>query len=236
MPIDAAAIEVAVVEAHIVLVATVKRVVGGTPGLFPFALVEVFSVLIVVADDREQPHARGTERLADLRLQRCVEAAIVLHVVAHAQSVDGHVGGQSFQSLTHVGHRLLGEAGHIGDLHWIVVRAGIVRTIGVGHLRVAEDEHGIAVLLARGQRFQPEVIDRVGRRDTLIDACRVVLVAVRGHLGPVGNGVVDVVRGGAATQRVVARRVGLHALDAVADCHRGYWRAVGAPQRALYHR
>ena len=63
-----------------------------------------------------------------------------------------------------------------------------------------------------------------------------VLVAVRGHLGPVGDGVVDEVCGGPAAQGIVAQRVGLHALDAVADGHSGYRCAVGASQCALYHR
>ena len=46
-----------VVEAHIVFVATVERIVGGSPALFPFPAVEGVAVLVVVAYDGEQAHA-----------------------------------------------------------------------------------------------------------------------------------------------------------------------------------
>ena len=44
------AVELDVIETHIVHIATVKGVVGGAPGLFPLGLVDGVAVLVVVAN------------------------------------------------------------------------------------------------------------------------------------------------------------------------------------------
>ena len=56
-PVGFALCKLHVVEAHIVFIATVERIVGGSPALFPFPAVEGVAVLVVVAYDGEQAHA-----------------------------------------------------------------------------------------------------------------------------------------------------------------------------------
>ncbi len=50
--------EETVVDAHIVLIATVEGIVGRSEALLPLVLIECLAILVVVADDGEKPHIR----------------------------------------------------------------------------------------------------------------------------------------------------------------------------------
>ena len=147
-----------IVDAHIVHVAAVEGVVGGSPCLFPLALEESLAVLVVVADDRERAHAGRAEHGAHLALQLLVVATIVLHVVAHAERIDGHIVGQRGEGLLDVGHGLVGETVYVALAHGVVVGALEIGAIGIGHLRVADDDELVAFLLALGHTGELEVI------------------------------------------------------------------------------
>ena len=129
-----------VVEADVVDVTAVERIVSGPPRLFPFLLVEGLAVLVMVADNREETHARRAEGCAHLPLELLVVAAIVLHVIAHADAIYGGTLGQVGYRLLDVGHRLLSEAFDIALAHGVVIRSLEVRAVSVGGLGVANND------------------------------------------------------------------------------------------------
>ena len=48
--------ELHVIEAHIMLIATVERIVGRPPAILPFALIQGTAVLVMIADNGEKAH------------------------------------------------------------------------------------------------------------------------------------------------------------------------------------
>ena len=150
--------ELHVVKAYVVLVAAVEGVVRRSPVLLPFGKVFRPSVLVVVANHGEDSHFRRPEHVAHLPFEHRVVSAVVLHVVAHAQSVDGCSFGQRTDSAAYVHHGLRGEAVHVALLHGSVVGRVVIGVEGVCHLRVAYHNHLVFLLYPTLQRAQREVV------------------------------------------------------------------------------
>ena len=146
--------EEAVIDADIMYIATVEGKIGRTEILFPFPAVECLSILVVVADNREESHLGRPQCLAYLTLQLGVVAAIILHIITHAQSIYGSSGRKTPDGLFDICHGLGSKSLYIALLDGIIIRRSIVRAVGIGNLRVADDYHLVMCLLAIWQSLQ----------------------------------------------------------------------------------
>ena len=155
-----------------------------------------------------------------------------MHVIAHAQTVDGHVLGPLLYGVAYVCHCLVGEACHIAFLDGVVVGACVERVHGVCDLRVANDDHLVEALLAVGQTLQAEVILLALSCYGQVEAGGVVGVGVDRHLAVVGHGVEHKLCVLVASEGVMSGRVGAHYPDAVAHHHAHGGAAVAEGQRA----
>ena len=163
-----------VVETHIVFVAAVERIVCRSPCLFPFVQIFRVVVLVVVADDGEYPHLRRTEHFSYLLFEHRVETAVVLHVVAHAESVDRRFLWQRTYRAPYVSHRFRGKPLHIADFQRLVVGAVVVWVEVVGHLWIAKHYHLVVFLHSSRQLLQCETVSRHTFDDGLVEMCGVV--------------------------------------------------------------
>ena len=71
-------------------------------------------------------------------------------------------------------HRLCGESFYIALLDGIIIRRSIVRAVGIGNLRVADDNHLIVNLLAARQAGEGEVIGFLPLGNLLVEESRAI--------------------------------------------------------------
>ena len=123
--------EKAVVDADVMHIATIEGKIGRTEILFPFAAVECLAILVVIADNREKTHLGRTQCLTYLTLQLGVVAAIILHIITHAESIDGSSGRKTPDGLFDICHRLGSKSLYIALLDGIIIRRSIIRAVGI---------------------------------------------------------------------------------------------------------
>ena len=86
--------------------------------------------------------------MAYLSLQVGIISSVILYVIAHAESIDRSPGRQTPDGLLDICHRLGGKSLYVALLDGVVGGRGIIRTVGIGNLRVADDNHLITDFLS----------------------------------------------------------------------------------------
>ena len=186
----------------------------------------------MVANNRENGHAGGAHGLAHLTLKGGTVAAIILHIVAHAQGIDV-LGGRPFgQQRVHVAQRLILETLQVGLFPAVVVGPGVVRIHRGGYLRVAKHHQSVTALAAQRESAKGEIVGRVALDKRLIEARGAVGRRMDGHLTVVGNGVINEARPGVAAQAIMPHGVGERAGETVAHNNAGHAIALGVGQRS----
>ena len=137
---------------------------------------------------REYPHIRRTENFSYLLFEHRVETAVVLHVVAHTESVNRRFLWQRTYRAPYVSHRFRGKPLHIADFQRLVVGAVVVWVEVVGHLWIAKHYHLVVFLHSSRQLLQCETVSRHTFDDGLVEMCGVVFCRVYGHLAVCRHG------------------------------------------------
>ena len=208
--------EETVVDADIMHIATVEGKIGRTEILLPFPAVERLAILIVIADDGEEAHLRRAQCLAYLTLQFGVVTAIILYIIAHAEPVDRCSGRQRTDGLPDVRHRLGSESFYIALLNGIIIRRSIVRAVGIGNLRVADDNHLIVNLLAARQSGEGEVIGFLPLGYLLIEESRAIGLRMGRNLAIGWNRIVYEFCQAVSFHLISALCIGFHTVESIA--------------------
>ena len=208
--------EKAVVDTDVMHIATIEGKIGRTEILFPFAEVDCLAILVVIADNREKAHLGRTQCLTYLTLQLGIVAAIILHIIAHAQSIYGSSCRKTLDGLPDICHRLGCESFYIAFLDRIIIRRSIVRAVGIGNLRVADDYHLIMRLLAARQSAQRKIIDFLLLGYSLVEISRAVGCRMGRYLAIGRHGIIDEASQTVSLHLISSVGIGLYAVESIA--------------------
>ena len=127
-------------------ISTIEREVGWSETFLPFLLVKRNSILIMIANYREEFHRGRTESSTNLSLQLLIVTAIILHIIAHAQAIYRHSSRKAADSLLDIGHCFVLKTIQIALLNLVICTIDKIRTVSIGDLRVANNNHLIDFL------------------------------------------------------------------------------------------